>query len=86
MWGLVLQDVLTAPAKASSLQGRALRVSTSGFCRDGGSCQAGTPASDLGCAPSAAARPRSLPLSQRQLMLMQRPLLQVNCVKGKQVG
>lgn len=29
---------------------------------------------------------RSSPLSQRQLMLMQRPLLQVNWVSGKQVG
>lgn len=29
---------------------------------------------------------RRSPLSQRQFMLMQRPLLQVNCVRGKHVG
>lgn len=40
----------------------------------------------LAAPPLAAAGPWSLPLSHRQLMFMQRPLLQVNCVKGKQVG
>lgn len=58
--------------------------------RTGPNCQNGVPARlhpRLG-----SRRPRehpgagSSPLSQRQLMLMQRPLLQVNCVRGKQVG
>lgn len=41
------------------------------------------PTSDL-TVPAPPSSP--LPLSQRQLMFMQRPLLQVNCVRGKQVG
>lgn len=50
-----------------------------------GLCQAAPP-------PRVSPSPRehhgagSSPLSQRQLMLMQRPLLQVNCVRGKHVG
>lgn len=50
-----------------------------------GPCQAAPPPR-VSPSPREHHRAGSSPLSQRQLMLMQRPLLQVNCVRGKQVG
>lgn len=54
------------------------------WCSAGAPCRQ-VPAPSL-ISPSLPAPPSPLPLSQRQLMFMQRPLLHVNCVRGKQVG